>query len=565
MIGAMMMEGKFVPAIAREHRECCFTMVNISSRKSRRATARRTQRRSAKASQRRGGDGLVDQMTDTLNLGKSCWEQGQRNDALELYERAVKETPNNVRAYILTARAYAERYSLKELEVMLGRLRRLAPKHPGVHHFIGETYALTNLPQRAMDAYEAACGLPGVQPGTWMELASLYERSHRLDEARALIDRAAQMGLRLPLLGLVKARIERREKRADAAERILRAMVENLPADSDWACQAWAEIAQIKDKQGDYDGAIEAVERCKREQLNKCAKEQAASDTVLKRFGVMVEDIAQSDFHRWRNETADLLDTRTAILTGFPRSGTTLLEQVLDAHEDLVSSEERDFLGKEQFRSLQQPNQRRGPILEVLNGLSIDRIRTEQRRYFEVMEHLLGEVVDGRMHLDKNPAYNSLLPLVLRLLPQTRVIVALRDPRDVVLSCFLRYLPLNPVSVSFLSLQRTAERYAVDMTAWLKFREIIHTPWCEVRYEDSVSDLQTQARRALETLGLPWDENVLNYRRRLGKERQVSSPTYEAVSKPVYSSSIGRWKHYEKYFGSAFETLEPFVKAFGYE
>ena len=118
------------------------------------------------------------------------------------------------------------------------------------------------------------------------------------------------------------------------------------------------------------------------------------------------------------------------------------------------------------------------------------------------MEYLLGEPIGGRMHLDKNPSYNLVLPLVLRLLPETRLIVALRDPRDVVLSCYLRYLPLNAVSVRFLDIDRTAEKYALDMNAWLKIRELTEVPWCEIRYEDTVATPPAR-RKALDTLGPP--------------------------------------------------------------
>jgi hypothetical protein len=135
----------------------------------------------------------------------------------------------------------------------------------------------------------------------------------------------------------------------------------------------------------------------------------------------------------------------------------------------------------------------------------------------------------------------------------------------VVLSCYLRYLPLNAVSVRFLTVQRTAERYALDMNAWLKFRELIDAPWCEVRYEDTVADLAAQARRALETLGLPWDEQVLGYRQRLTESKRVTSPSYEAVVQPIYTKAIGRWKNYERIMEPALETLEPFVREFGYE
>jgi tetratricopeptide (TPR) repeat protein len=538
----------------------------MSSRKHRRAQKRAPSRKTVSGRSRTNPPAaLADEMSDTLQLGKACWEQGKRDEALALYERAVRETPNNVRAHLLAARAHAERYRLPEMEAGLDRMRRLAPDHPGIHHYIAETYTLTNQTDLAIASYELACTLPGVQPGTWVELAGQYERSHRLDEARDLLERARVHGLRLPLLGLLEARLQVRDKRPDAAEDKLRTLIDKLPEGDEWACKAWAELALLYDRQGEYDEAVKAIDACKQAQRSRCAKEQATANRVLMRFGRLVESLSAEGFERWRDESAGLPDTRTAMLAGFPRSGTTLLEQVLDAHPMLVSSEERDYLGKVQFDAIQRPDQKHGPILDVLNGLSIKRIREEQRNYFQVMEHLLGEPINGRVHLDKNPAYNLFLPVVLRLFPQTRILIALRDPRDVVLSCYLRYLPLNPVSVNFLSVERTAQRYAMDMNAWLKFREIVPNPWCEVRYEDSVADLEKQARRALETLGLPWDPAVMNYRDRLGKERQVSSPTYEAVKQPVYTRSVGRWRHYEQHLAPAFETLVPYIKAFGYD
>ena len=239
------------------------------------------------------------------------------------------------------------------------------------------------------------------------------------------------------------------------------------------------------------------------------------------------------------------------------------MEQVLDAHHDLASSEERDFIGRGLFYEI-TAGQEKVPLIDVLNELRVDRICAERQRYFRAMEYLLGEPMGGRMHLDKNPAYNLTIPLVMRLFPETRLIIALRDPRDVVLSCYLRYLPLNAVSVRFLDVERTAARYALDMTAWLKFRELIEVPWCEIRYEDTVANLEQQARRALETLGLPWDEQVLNYRQRLMTEKLVTSPSYEAVAQPIYTRTIGRWRNYERLLQPAFEILDPFIREFGY-
>jgi hypothetical protein len=128
----------------------------------------------------------------------------------------------------------------------------------------------------------------------------------------------------------------------------------------------------------------------------------------------------------------------------------------------------------------------------------------------------------------------------------------------------MQYLPLNANSVCFLTLERTARRYAHDLAVWLRLKPMLVTPWLEVRYEDCVRQLETEARRALAFLDLPWDPAVLDYRERL-KQKPVSSPTYEAVAKPLYTSSIGRWKNYREYLEPHLEIVQPFVTAFGYD
>ena len=97
----------------------------------------------------------------------------------------------------------------------------------------------------------------------------------------------------------------------------------------------------------------------------------------------------------------------------------------------------------------------------------------------------------------------------------------------------------------------------------LKLREMVGSPWLQLRYEDCVADLEREARRALEFLDLPWNPEVLQYRKRM-KTRAVSSPTCEAVSRPRYTSATGRWRNYQKYLEPCLELLQPCIEAFGY-
>jgi tetratricopeptide (TPR) repeat protein len=507
---------------------------------------------------------LVDAFSRRLQIAQRSFVSGQQSDAITLFNEAIRQEPNNVRGYMMLARAYAELFEFERMEQTLEKMVRRAPRHPGVHHYVGELYGTLKLPERAVLNYAKAARLPGAGPPTWMELASLYEKSHRLDEAEELIERTVRAGFNLPIVSLVRGRIQQRQNRLEDAQTTFRSLIQRVPEDSDWASQAWSELALMQDRQGDFEGAIDAIERCKRAQQVHEGPHCKTAEMIHAQMRELKEAISREDFARWQEYMVHFDVRRTALLTGFPRSGTTLLEQLLDAHPDLVSSEERDFVGKEILHTVLGALGKM-PLLEALNTISTEEIALQRRRYFQFMENLLGEPIGHRVHLDKNPAYNLVIPLVLRFFPETRLIIALRDPRDVVLSCYLRYLPLNAVSVMFLNIERTAERYVLDMSTWLKYRELIPGQWCEIRYEDTVENAEKEARRALETLSLAWDEQVLNYRQRLLHSKRVTSPTYAAVAEPIYTRAIGRWKNYERLLEPVMQTLEPYVGEFGYE
>jgi hypothetical protein len=174
-----------------------------------------------------------------------------------------------------------------------------------------------------------------------------------------------------------------------------------------------------------------------------------------------------------------------------------------------------------------------------------------------------GPAGTGKLLLDKNPSPTARLPLWLKVFPELRVLVALRDPRDVVLSCYFQNIPLNATNVNFLSLERLARHYADLMDIWLAVREWEGFTWLEVRYEDTVADLEKEGRRVTEFLGLAWHEEQARFYEK-SRSKQLYSPTYQDVTRPVYSRSVGRWRAYEKHLAPILSALEPYCRTFGY-
>jgi hypothetical protein len=188
---------------------------------------------------------------------------------------------------------------------------------------------------------------------------------------------------------------------------------------------------------------------------------------------------------------------------------------------------------------------------------------SQQRDYYaEALSAGIGRPLDGRLLLDKNPSLLPLLTPYLRVAPEARVIVMLRDPRDVLVSCLMAYLPLNDFSVDFLSLEDAADRIVDDLESWLALREKVGDACIEVRYESLVRDVRGEVGRVLRHLGLEWTDELDQYRE-TGAGKTVYSPSYDSVAQPVHEKAVGRWVNYEPQLTTVLPRLEAVARRLG--
>jgi hypothetical protein len=250
-------------------------------------------------------------------------------------------------------------------------------------------------------------------------------------------------------------------------------------------------------------------------------------------------------------------------LGGHPRSGTTLLEQILGAHPGITAFGEPMAFVEEVVEKL-APLEAACPLtLKNLDALSPAHRADFHRRYFKSLLRETHGQKPADLLLDKNPSPTASLHLWLRLFPELKVILALRDPRDVLISCYFQNLRLNATNANFLTLERTARHYADLMDVWLRLRELGGFDWIESRYEEVVADLETEGRRVTEFLGLTWHPQQAKFQES-ARKKFVFSPTYNDVTQPVHQRAVGRWKAYENALAPVQAQLAPYCRAFGY-
>lgn len=498
-----------------------------------------------------------------LAKARAFWGQGRLDDALAAFEHALRERPSNVKALLEAARAFGGRHEIARAEAYLDRARSLAGDDRRVAPLIAQSYARIFRPRRAIELLQ---DLPDAPPPVLAELATLYEQMDRLEDALNVIERCISAAPSAAAPRVLKGRILRRLQRGDAAKTALKPFVDH-PEPSVQA-EAWTELCYVLEAQGDADGAADAIERAHQvardlPQTAALAAQGRANNAALL---ALANAIDASVFERWRSECLEP-DPRVgaiAHLIGFPRSGTTLLEQRLDAHPGLADSPERVVFARDVFPRLCRAG---GGALSVASLASVSPVvlAQERRRYVDYMEATLGEPIGGRVHLDKNPNHTSLLPGLFRLFPESRFVVALRDPRDVVTSCVMRSFALTEFSAMMLDWRSACELYAFEMSAWLHYKSCLdRSQWIEIRYEDVVEDVATKTKETLEFLGLDWREDIA-FRDEHMIEKMVNSPTQTEARKPVYRKSIGRWRAHRSRLAPHIGVLRPFIDAFGYD
>jgi tetratricopeptide (TPR) repeat protein len=512
---------------------------------------------------------LLHQPDVRIDKAQHAWAARRFDEAIRLYESALARNPHNPVLLVDVARAYALRYRAADAERLIELAERLYPADAHLQQMLGRSYVQLQQFDRAIACFERALSLAPESPELpqiLLELARMHERLHTLADARRCAEQALAAAPQLERARWQLAMIDRRLGDVAAAEATWQSIIDANRAAPIVISDCWYELAAVRDKQQRYDEAHDALCSAKSILTRAAAPQREDAATIAAVGGRTVAALTADHAERWAEQQSQLapLPGRLALLTSHPRSGTTLLEQVLDSHPAVTSADELQVMSEMVYEPLGQFAQAGESVVATLDRLTPTNLDPLRSIYWSSMESALRRPLAGQLLLDKNPELTMLLPLVARAFPEMRIIFALRDPRDVVLSCFMQRLPLNGVSVHYLTLEATAEKYARTMRAWLKLREIIKNPCLEVRYEETVADLPGQARRVLEFLDLPWDAAVLDYRRH-AEQKHVHSPTYEAVTKPVYASSIGRWRNYERQLEPCQKILRPYVEAFGYE
>jgi len=492
--------------------------------------------------------------------------KGRPDLALKAYRELAARFPDIAELWFEMGFAAGKELDFAAADQACQRAVELAAKNVSLLVLLGQQYHWLRRLDPARSCFEKAVAADPASIHAQLSLADWYERERRLDDAWECVEACVARQPQDAQVLCVKALLLHRRGQNTEAENLLRDLIRRGSPDVNVKYTSRQQLAGVLDQLGQHEEALKWLGEAKavlRSAAN-VAKMEQDYDRADRRRRELLASLTPETIRRWRREnSAAANQPRLAFLGGHPRSGTTLLEQILGAHPGITAFGEPMAFVEEISEKLAPLNAPSALTLKNLDGLTAAQRDHFRQRYFK---SLLREAPDGKtaeLLLDKNPSPTASLHIWLRMFPDLKVITALRDPRDVVISCYFQNLRLNATNANFLTLERTAKHYADLMDVWLRMRELGGFDWIESRYEDIVGNLETEGRRVTEFLGLSWHPQQASFHEST-RRKFVYSPTYNDVTKPVHNRAVGRWKLYAEALAPIQARLAPYGRAFGY-
>lgn len=394
--------------------------------------------------------------------------------------------------------------------------------------------------------------------------AAFLERANRVEEARALVAQirrgdALAAGL-IEDLDIAIAHIAARGDDIDEACRLHEALLSDTTV-ANRRLDIFFSLGRLNDRRGRHDEAMYWLQRGHERQLSQLA--QAAPELLTAEgapLRLAKSRVQHDDYLQWRWPGAPSSAESPIFVVGFPRSGTTLLETMLDAHERLTCMDERTFLN-DLSKAIEADGIAYPHGLGQLDEARCNKLRD---RYWNAVRTQTSANPEQRL-IDKNPLNMMRLPVIARLFPHAKIILCVRDPRDVVLSNYMQIFRAPGYATMCATLETTAQGYANAFDFWFAQIGLFKLDVLTFRHEDMIDDVEHHARRLCEFLELDWSPGMVAFHEHAKQRGYIRTPSYHQVVEPVNRKGVGRWRHYERWMEPALPHLRPYLERFGYD
>ncbi len=471
---------------------------------------------------------------------------GDLAGAADSYSALLKAHPKYMHRGRIRHRLGTVYSRLGEWDQAITTLTKATRERPGnadVFYHLAQAQIYAERREDAIRSLESALGIDPDHADSLARMAAMTQFTEGADEAIAQVEAIERRGIRSASLVLTFASLAPKLGRTDEAIRRLGAMVDEPGVDDSDRAGLLFNMAYLLDREERYDEAWEAAERGNRSL--DARHDPGQFDREVDR----IIETATPEQLRAMPEPVDRA-ADAVLIVGSPRSGTTLIEQIIEAHPRSDTAGEMDSLP----RAVRVLRRAAGPTLDIARIRRPDVIKASGL-YLTNLRERASRVKGAARRVDKQPHNWEHLGIASRLLPEASVIYCERDPRDIAISTFFRnFVAGHQYSTRldwigrYLRGSRRVMRHWMDVIPRVTDSFKITT----ARYEQVVTNPEEETRRLIDHIGLEWDEACLRFSER---RRVVVTLSADQVGRGVYTDSLQRWRRYEKYMGPLMEAL----------
>jgi tetratricopeptide (TPR) repeat protein len=498
-----------------------------------------------------------------LNVAALRLEQcGRVSEAESLLRRAVEIAPADLGSRNALGLCLLRLERPADALAQFDNLLRLNSSLPFAHASHGAALLALGEIARAEASYQRALALDANQGVALAGLAHISSDRGAYTEARVLAEHALAVLPDFPDAVMSLAAAELGEHKVNRAEVRIRALLGNArlaPLERAHANGLLGDVLDAKDIPAE---AFAAYSRCNVELQRLNADRFGAGPTAFEYVRSMTRFFDRARPQDW-NADRSAFENRCGVqahvfLLGFPRSGTTLLEVILEGHPNIVSLEEKESLSDAVREFMRRPED-----LERLAQASPAELEPLRAAYWRLVADA-GVDVTGKMFVDKHPLNTLKLPLIARLFPAAKILFACRDPRDIVLSCFRHRFKMSAPIYELLSLEGAARYYDAVMHLTVRLSGVLMLDTCLVRHEDLVTEFAREMKRICTFLGIEWAPAMGDFALRT-KSRTVLTPSTAQLVRGLSTEGLGQWRRYRPQIAAVLPMLEQWVKRFYYD
>lgn len=393
-------------------------------------------------------------------------------------------------------------------------------------------------------------------------LLNLYEKSNELKKLKALVKKGAKIFANkkeLSILNFYQCLGLNREKNFQQSKSYINKfkLHEQFKGNKNYLIRTLDLESKNNEKLKKYHEAFKNVEDRNNILLKINTNKNFNSSNIIKSINQYKKFFNMNNFNIIKNNLSFDDDSKLVFLVGFPRSGTTLLDSILRSHSKINVLEEKPFILDIRHNYFKKYNNDLSCLLNLTQN-DKDLIR---KNYFKKI--LYDQSDNNKIIVDKFPLSIIELGFIKCIFPNSKIILSMRHPCDVVTSCFFSSFKLNDAMINFLKWKDTIYFYNKVLDLFSFYEKELQLDYLLVKYENVVHDFKNQIDFLIKYLNLKYEKNLEKFYETAQKREKIATPSYSQVVNPLYTTSIGRWKKYNK-SKEAEKSLEKWIDKFNY-